>query len=76
VPVANRFRFGDNQNISPRKPKGAEQDLNYAILNSQWGAGLYWLECAQLLTQGKDLDSAVVAGTQKSADACEKSKAK
>jgi hypothetical protein len=34
VPADNRFRFDDNQNVSPRRPKAAEQDPKYAILNS------------------------------------------
>jgi hypothetical protein len=32
---------------------------------------MFWLECAQLLAQGKDLEAEVVAGTEESADAGE-----
>ena len=74
VPTDNRFRFDDNQNVSPRRPKAAEQDPKHAILNSQPRARMFSPEYAQLLTQGKDFDAEVVAGTKKSAKAGEGSK--
>jgi hypothetical protein len=76
VPADNRFRFDDNRNVSPRRPKAAEQDPKYAILNSQSRARMFSLEYAQLLTQGKDFDAEVVAGTKKSAKAGEETKGK
>ena len=50
VPADNRFRFDDNQNVSPHRPKAPEQDPEYAILNSQSRARMFSLEYAQLLS--------------------------
>lgn len=69
VSADNGFRFDDNRNVSPRRPKAAEQDPKYAILDSQPRARLFSLEYFQLLTEGEDLRAEVVAGTEKCAEA-------
>ena len=52
--------------------KPTEQNPKYSILGSQLRSRNLSLHYAQLLTEGKDLETEVVAGTEKSAEAGEK----
>ena len=52
----------------PRRPKTAEQNPKYSILDSEPRARLFSFEYAQLLTEGKDLEAQAVAGTKESAE--------
>ena len=71
TPGHNGFWFDDNQDVAPRRPKPAEQDPKYSILDSQARVRMFSLEDAQLLTEGKDLEAEVVAGTGEYAEAGE-----
>ena len=68
MPGDNGFRFDDNQDVSPCRPKTAEQNPKYPILDSEPRARMFSLEYAQLLTEGKDLEPEVVAGTEEGAE--------
>ena len=72
MPGDNGFRFDDDQDVAPCRPEAAEQDPKYSILDSQPRVRLFSLEYAQLLTQSKDLEAEVVAGTKRSAEAGER----
>lgn len=63
--------FDDNQDLAPCRPQAAKQNPKYSILDLQPGARNSSLEHAQLLTQGKDLKTEVVARTEESAQAGE-----
>jgi hypothetical protein len=76
MPGDNGFWFNDDQDVAPRRPKPAEQNPKYPILHSKPGARLFSLEYTQLLTEGKDLEAEVVAGTEECAEAGEESKGK
>jgi hypothetical protein len=54
----------------------AEQNPKYSILGSQPRARIFSFEHAQLLAQGTDLETEVVAGTEEAAEAGEKPKGK
>ena len=69
MPGDNGFRFDDHQDVAPSGPKAAEQNPQYSILGSQPRVRLLSPEYAQLLTEGKDLEAEVVAGTEENAEA-------
>ena len=71
MPGDHGFWFDDDQDVAPCRPKTAEQNPEYSILDSQPRARMFSLEYAQLLTEGKDLEAEVVAGTEESAEAGE-----
>ena len=71
MPGDNGFWFDDAQDVAPSRPKPAEQNPKYSILDSQARASMFSLEYAQLLTEGKDLEAQVVAGTEEGAEAGE-----
>ena len=52
--------------------KDAGAESKYSILGSQPRARMLSLEYGQLLTEGKDLETEVVAGTQECAEGGEK----
>ena len=64
MPGDNGFWFNDDQDVAPCRPKTAEQNPKYPILDSQPRARMFSLEYAQLLTEGKDLEAEAVAGTE------------
>jgi hypothetical protein len=74
MPADHRFRFDDNQDVAPCRPKAAEQSPKYSILDSQPRVRLFSLEYTQLLTEGKNLKGKVVARTEESAEAAEDEK--
>ena len=76
MPGDNGFWFENDQGIAPCRPKPAEQNPEYPILHSQPRARIVSLEHAQLLTEGTDLKTEVVAGTEEAAEAGEKPKGK
>ena len=49
----------------------AEQNSKYSILDSQPRVRLFSLECAQLLTERKELEAEVAAGSEECAEAGE-----
>ena len=63
MPGNHGFWLDDDQDVAPRRPKTAEQNPKYSILDSQPRARMFSLEYAQLLTQGKDLETEIVART-------------
>ena len=69
MPGDNGFRFYNDQDGAPCRPKAAEQDPKYSILDSQPRVKLFSLEYAQLLTEGKDLKAEIVARTEECAEA-------
>lgn len=69
MPTGNGFRSDNDQDVAPCRPKPAQQDPKYPILHSQPRARPFSLEHAQLLTEGKDLEAEIVAGTKESAEA-------
>jgi len=71
MPGDNGFRLDDDQDVPPCGPKAAEQNPKYSVLDSQPRARLFSLDYAQLLTEGKDFEAEVVAGTEESAEAGE-----
>jgi hypothetical protein len=71
MPGDNGFRFDDDQDVAPCRPKAAEQNPKDSILGSQPGASSFSFEYAQLLTEGKDLEAEIAAGTEESAEAGE-----
>ena len=71
MPGDNGFWFDNNQDVAPCRPKAAEQNPKYSILDSQPRVRLFSLEYTQLLTEGKDLKGEVVARTEESAEAGE-----
>ena len=71
MPGDNGFWFDNDQDVVRCRPKAAEQNPKYSILDSQSRVRLFSLEYAQLLTEGKDLEAEVVAATEKSAEAGE-----
>ena len=64
MPADNGFRFDDDQDVAPRRPKSAEQNPEYPIPGSEPGVRTFSLEYAQLLTEGKDLEAQAVTGTE------------
>ena len=64
MPADNGFRFDDDQDVAPRRPKPAEQNPEYPILGSEPGVRTFSLEYAQLLTEGKDLEAQAVTRTE------------
>ena len=76
MPSDNGFWFDNDQDVAPCRPKPAKQNPEPPILDPQARARMFPLEYAQLLTQCKDLDAEVVAGTEKGAEAGEESDAK
>ena len=74
MPADHHFRFDDNQDVAPCRPKAAEQSPKYSILDSQPRVRLLSLEYTQLLTESKNLKGEVVARTEKSAEAGEDEK--
>ena len=73
MPGDNGFWLNDDQDKAPCRPKTAEQNPKYSILGSQSRARNFSLQYAQLLTEGKDLETEVVARTEESAEAGEQS---
>jgi hypothetical protein len=71
MPGDNGFWFNDDQDVAPRRPKTAEQNPKHSILDSEPRVRLFSFEYAQLLTEGKDLEAEVVAGTEERAEAGE-----
>ena len=76
MPGDNGFRFDNDQDVAPCRPKPAQQNPKYPILDSQPRARLFSLEYAQLLTEGKDLEAEIVAGTEKGAETGEEANEK
>jgi hypothetical protein len=74
MPGDHGFRFDDNQDVAPRRPKATEQSPEYSILDSQPRVRPLSLEHTQLLTEGKNLKGEVVARTEESAEAAEDEK--
>ena len=74
MPRDHGFWFDDNQDLAPCKPKAAEQSPEISIPDSQPRARLFSLEYTQLLTEGKNLKSKIVARTEESAEAVEDEK--
>ena len=64
MPRHNGFRSYDYQRAAPSWPITAEQNPEYPIPDSQPRTSMLPLECAQLLTEGDDLQAETVAGTQ------------
>jgi hypothetical protein len=64
MPGHNGFRFDEDQGTAPCRPKTAEQNPKYPIVDSQPRARMFSLEYAQLLTEGKNLQTEVVTGTE------------
>jgi hypothetical protein len=64
MPGGNGFRFDDDQDIAPCRPKTAEQNPEYSVFRSQPRARMFSLEYAQLLPEGKDLQAEAVTGTE------------
>ena len=60
MPGDNRLWFDNDQDVTPCRPKAAEQDPKHSILDSQPRARLFSLEHAQLLTQGEDIENKTV----------------
>lgn len=71
MPGDHGFWFDDDQGVAPCRPKPAEQNPKYSILDSQARVRMFLLEHAQLLTPSKGLEAEVVAKTEKGADAGE-----
>jgi hypothetical protein len=71
MPGDNSFWLNDDQDVPPGRPKLAEQNPKYSILDSQPRVRLFSLEYAQLLTEGKDLEAEAAAGTEENAEAGE-----
>jgi hypothetical protein len=71
MPGDNGFWFDDHQDVAPSEPKTAERNPKYSILGSQPGARRFSFEYAQLLTEGKDLKTEIVARTEECAEAGE-----
>jgi hypothetical protein len=69
VPGDNGFRFDNDKNVAPCRPKPAQQNPKHPILHSQSRARMLWFEYAQLLAQGEDFEAEVVAETEESAHA-------
>ena len=69
MPGDNGFWLNDDQDMAPCRPKTAEQNPKYSILGSQPRARNPSFKYAQLLTEGKDLETEAVAGTEESAEA-------
>ena len=63
MPGDNGFWFDNNQGVAPCGPKTAKQNPKYSILELKPRTRNFSLEYAQLLTQGKDLEAEMVAGT-------------
>jgi hypothetical protein len=76
MPSDNGFRFNDNQDLAPQRPKPAEKNPKHSIRHAQSGARVLSLEDAQLLAQRKDLKTEVVTGTEKCAEICEEAREK
>jgi hypothetical protein len=76
MPGDNRLWFDNDQDVGPCRPKAAEQNPKHSILDSHPRARLCSLEHAQLLTEGKDLEAEVVAGTEECAEAVEEAQEK
>ena len=72
LPRNNSFWFNDDQDVAPCRAKPTEQNPKDSILGSQLRSRNLSLHYAQLLTEGKDLEAEVVAGTEESAEAGEK----
>jgi hypothetical protein len=64
VPSDHRFWLDDDQHVAPSRPKAAEKNPKYSILDPQPRMRIFSLEYAQLLTQGKDFNTEVLAGTE------------
>ena len=71
MPGNHGFWFNDDQDVAPCRPKTAEQNPKYPIVNLQPRSRMFSLEYAQLLTEGKDLEAEAVTGTEESAEANE-----
>jgi hypothetical protein len=71
MPADHRFRFDNNQDVAPCRPKTAEQSPKYPILDSQPRVRPFSLEHTQLLTEGKNLKGEVAARTEERAKAGE-----
>ena len=69
MPGDNRFRFDDDQDISPSGPKTMDQNPKYPILDPEGRARMFPLQYGQLLAESKDFQAEVVAGTEKGAEA-------
>ena len=76
MPGDNGFWFDNDQDVAPSMPKTAEQIPKYSILGSQPRARNFSFEHGQLLTEGKDLETEVAAGTEESAEAGEEANEK
>jgi len=68
MPGDNGFWFSDDQDVAPSRPKTAKEKPKDSILDSERRARMFSLEHAHLLTEGKDLEAKVVAGTAESAN--------
>jgi hypothetical protein len=69
MPGDNGFWFDDDQDVAPSRPKTAEQNPKYSILDSQLRMRNFSLKYSHLLTEGKDLEAEVVAGTEEGVEA-------
>jgi hypothetical protein len=58
--------------VTPCKPKTAEQNPKHPILASQPRARTFSLEYSQLLTEGKDPQAEAVTGTEEGVEEAEK----
>jgi hypothetical protein len=71
MPDDNGFWSDNDQDITPCRPKTAEQNPKSPILVLKPRMRLFSFEYAQLLTEGKDLEAEAVAGTEEGAEAGE-----
>ena len=65
MPGDNGVRFNDYKDLFPCRPKPAEQNPESPILDAELRARLLSLEHTQLLPEGYDLQTEVVAGTER-----------
>jgi hypothetical protein len=69
MPADYRFRFDDDQGISPSGPKTMNQDPKHPILAPEPRARMFPLPYRQLLAECKDLKTEAVTGTKEGAEA-------
>ena len=71
MPGDDRFWFDNDQDIAPSGPHSAKENPKYPICHSQMRTRIFPLKNSQLLAKGNDLETEVVAGTEKGVETCE-----
>jgi len=72
MPGNDGFGFDDDKSISPSWSKLVKQNPKQSVPGMQSKSRTLSIECAQLLTKGKEFKTEIAAGTEKGAEKQEK----